>query len=329
MLAGFLLTAARNWTKRETVRGPALALLLATWCAGRLVALRSGDVPAAVGPILDGLFYIGVAAAALRAIVPARNWRNLALPLLLLTIGACDVTVHLAAGGHIEPVNARRALFLSLDAAAIIILIIGGRIIPLFTRNALKITVRPRGWFDHLGVAALAVCAAARLVAPASTATSSLLVCAGVVNIARLWGWGGSGTLTNPLLWVLHAGWLLVALGYGLAGIAGFTPRIAPSAATHLYTVGGIGVLTLGMMARVALGHTGRALIAPKVVAFGFVLLLAATAIRVGLPIVSPLRTPRPGGFPAFCGPQHLLCLLRATRRFCCPRGPTENRVEH
>jgi uncharacterized protein involved in response to NO len=280
VVAGFVLTAARSWTGRETLRGWSLALLIALWCAGRVVAGQGARWPAWVGPVVDGSFYALVAFGAGRAVIGARSWRNLGILVVIAVLGACDVIVHLYVHGHLGLGWGIRAFDVALDVIVVLIILFGGRIVPLFTKNAVG-GVRDQGVLDRAGLIAVWAWAAMDVIAPAHALGHGLAIAAGLLNAARLIGWGGSRTLGKPILWVLHLGWLLLALGLIAVGVSGFWDRIPPSAATHLMTVGGIGLVTLGMMARVSLGHTGRELRVPRVVAIGFGFLIVATVARV------------------------------------------------
>lgn len=281
VLAGFLLTAARNWTKRPTISGVPLAALVALWIAGRVLGLVSASLPMLVPAAVDAFFFAGLALAIARPIALAKSRRNVVFPLLIAGVGLCDVMLHVY-GSHSAVGD--RALRSALIATALVILIFGGRVVPMFTRNATSWPVRERGFLDRLGVASAVILLLATVVDPAHAVTQVLALVAGVCNAARLVGWRGSHTLRSPILWVLHLGWLLVAAGLAAIGAAGFTSGVSASMATHVLTVGGFGVMTLGMMARVSLGHTGRKLTVPRLVAVAFALVTLSMVGRVLAP---------------------------------------------
>jgi uncharacterized protein involved in response to NO len=242
-------------------------------------------VPVAV----DGLFWLAVAGATARAVVPARSTRNLAFPGLLLVIGAADLVLHLHVTVAVGPLWSARSMPVAVDAIALIILIFGGRIIPMFTGNAIaEVTPRRKGLVDWIGLGLVGLLLVLHLAVRPGPVTHWVGIAAGVANAARLWGWGGSRTARSPILWVLHLGWLLLSAAIALRGAAALTPDVPGFAGTHLFTIGGLGLVTLGMMARVSLGHTGRPLVVPTPVAIAFALLVAAAAVRVGLPWVRP-----------------------------------------
>jgi uncharacterized protein involved in response to NO len=289
VFAGFLLTAARAWTGRPTLSGLPLLGLLMLWAAGRAFALHAARLPPWLPLAADGLFWLGVAAATARAVVPARSTRNLSFPALLLVLGAADLVLHLHVTGAVGARWSARAVPVAFDAIALFILIFGGRIIPLFTGNAIaEVSPRPKGVADWIGLGLVALLLVLHSTLRPGTVVHVVAIAAGLVNAARLWGWGGSRTGRSPILWVLHLGWLLLCAAITLLGVTGLTAAVPTFVATHLYTIGGLGVITLGMMARVSLGHTGRPLCAPTSVAIAFGTLVAAAAVRVGLPWIDP-----------------------------------------
>lgn len=282
VLAGFLLTAARNWTKQPTpVRGPLAALVL-VWFLGRVVMLVGGALPPSVVQLVDLAFLPAVALALARPLVAAKNRRNYAFVAMLLALFAVNLAFHLGdASLH------RAAATAGVYAVILFIVVMGGRVIPVFTRNALP-NARVRGhklldWTAAIATAALVVAQIAQIGLP----THVIALVAGAANLVRLFGWDTRATLDNPLLWVLHVGYAFVGLGFILVGLAPWLPALAGGAPLHALTVGALGTLVLGMMARVSLGHTGRPLVAPRAMAFAFALITVAALLRVVLPIAS------------------------------------------
>lgn len=287
VLAGFLLTAARNWTQRDTLGSKATVALFLLWIAGRVGAAHGADCSPWLVAGIDGAFFALVAAGLGRAIHSAASKRNYAFPVLIATMGAADVAVHLAAAGTLSWAMGARAMMVGLDVVALIVFLFAGRIIPMFTANATGGVARARSAFDLFALAAMAAFAITRMLAPASAIAAALAISAGLLNAARLYGWGGLATVRKPILWVLHLGWLFTALGIVATGLAHFVEGIRPSAALHLETVGGLAVLIIGMMARVSLGHTGRKLVVPNLVAIAFAVLLLSGLVRVIAPFLS------------------------------------------
>jgi uncharacterized protein involved in response to NO len=208
--------------------------------------------------------------------VLARNWRNAALPVLVLILGALAIGLILAASTNVD-FEPRHIAWISVDLITLIMVIVGGRVIPAFTRNALPdARVRSYAWLEWLALASTA----AVVVADAggwAMATSLIAFAAGLANGIRLLGWSSASTRRHPLLLVLHAGygWVGVGLVFRLVDPAG-------DAALHALTTGAIGTLTLGMMSRVALGHTGRPLVAAPPTVVAFILVQVAAVFRLG-----------------------------------------------
>ncbi len=275
VLGGFLLTAARNWTRRPTAHGGGLRVLVALWVIGRLAAWAELGIP---GAVADVCLLLGVAVAIGRPIVALRQWRNLGFPALLVALAVVDVALHL---GGTWAVAGRIGGLLVL---AWFMVGFGGRIVPLFTRNALGTPLRTRGLLDTLAVWSLAPALVLSVLQPGwptvAAAAGVSLVVAGVLNLARLWGWRSWAVLDTPLLWTLHGGFAAVALALVWRGGALLTgATLSPS--THLLTVGGLCALALCMMSRVSMGHTGRRLTPPLLLDIALVLVPIAAAMRV------------------------------------------------
>jgi uncharacterized protein involved in response to NO len=283
IVAGFLLTAVGNWTQRETATGAALLGLVLLWLGGR-VALAAGDlVPAWLAATIDTSFLPAVAIAIGRPLFATKNRRNFVVLAMLLVMAAANVGLHFTS-------DRRRALLVGVDAITFFMVVIAGRVVPMFTRNATRIE-SVRG-IPRLDLAAAASIAGV-LVVDASGSTSAVLRiaaygAAAALVAARTIHWGTRATFRDPLLWILHVGHAWIPVGLLLRAAAAVAPQIPASAGLHAITAGAIGAMTLGMMARVALGHTGRLLVAPRTAAFAFVLVTAAAVVRVVAPLVVP-----------------------------------------
>lgn len=282
VLAGFLLTAVRNWTKQPTPSGASLASLVALWLAGRLALLLGASLPHALVVAVDVAFLPAVAVALALPILRARNRRNYAIPLLLLALAALNLLFHLG-----DAALSRAATLAGVDLLVVFLVFVGGRVIPFFTRNALPAArVTTRRWLDWtatLSTAALVPLHLTDLLVP--TAVVALL--AGAANLARLAGWGSLATRRSPILWVLHVGYLWIGLGLVFTGLGLWVPELG-GVALHALTVGALGTLVLGMISRVSLGHTGRPLVVSRAVVAAFALVTLAALARVGLPLLAP-----------------------------------------
>lgn len=295
VIAGFFLTAMPNWTGLPAIRGRALAGLVALWLAGRAVVWAGGPLPPSVTAVVDCAFLPVVAGVVAVVLVRGRSTRNVPLVLVLLALAAGNVMVHLEVLGIAD--TGSLGLLLGVDATVVLMTVIGGRVIPTFTRNALQANgvpapVRMRPRLDDAGNLAVIAVMAADVLAPYSAVTGWIAVVAAAINAGRLSGWQGHRTLLQPILWILHAGWLWIVVGLLLKGLAILTGSLSPSTAMHALTAGAIGTLTLGMMSRVALGHTGRSLVAPRPIAVAYGLVVSGALLRVaGPPLLSALYT--------------------------------------
>ncbi len=285
VVAGFLMTAVPNWTGRLPIVGWPLAALAALWLVGRVAVAVSAGLPAGLVAALDLAFGIVFTAMIAREIIAGRNWRNLIVLGMLGALLAGNALFHweAATGVHAaQGIGAR----LGLAAGIMMIAVIGGRIVPSFTRNWLvkrgggRLPVPPMQGFDTLALAALLVALFAWLIAPQGLPAAVALLLAGALHLVRLARWCGHRSLAEPLLWILHVGYGFVPLGALALGAAILRPDlIMPSSAQHLWMIGGIGVMTLAVMTRATLGHTGRPLTAGTgTVAIYLLAILAALA---------------------------------------------------
>jgi uncharacterized protein involved in response to NO len=280
IIAGFLLTAVGNWTNRETAVGTPLALLAVLWSLGRVAVFFAERAPR-MAAFVDAAFLPALALTCAIPVVAAKNRRNYAFIGLLALLACLNGASHWAAlQGDIASVRAIHVL--ALDVIVIVIVAITGRIIPMFTRNATRIdAIRGIPLLEKASLASVALLTISDALPGSRVRSGVLATLAAVLLFARMARWGTRHTLREPLLWILHAGVLWVPVGLALRAGAEFGIALPPSSALHALTAGAIGSLTLGMMARVSLGHTGRMLKTPRpmTVAFGGVIL--AGIVRV------------------------------------------------
>ncbi|SEL20512.1 uncharacterized protein involved in response to NO [Roseovarius nanhaiticus] len=267
VLAGFLLTAVPNWTGRLPMVGWRLAALFCLWLAGRAVVLVSAALPPAVAPAVDLAFPLVLGALILREIVAGKNWRNLMVLGLLAVFTVANGLFHIEAlsGDYAAQGTGLR---LGLATGIMMIAVIGGRIIPSFTRNWLARTeslarpAPPMQRFDKavllFSIAVLALWVAQ----PFAQLTAVALIIMGVLHLARQLRWQGHRTLAEPLVWVLHAAYAFIPLGAIALGLDQIMGGSGAAGAQHLWMAGAIGSMTLAVMTRATLGHTGRALTA-------------------------------------------------------------------
>jgi uncharacterized protein involved in response to NO len=211
---------------------------------------------------------------------------------ILTVLFLANLSTHLAAFG-IEGVDPRAGTRFAVYLAALLIAVMGGRIIPSFTANALRargVTALPtaRPWVETLAAPIVAVAALADLVAEGSVLAGAAALATAGVHGVRLAGWRSLATGFSPILWILHVGYAWLVLGFALSGLAVFVDAVPPTAAFHALTAGAIGVLTLGVMSRVALGHTGRDIVAARPTVVAYVAVTLAAVLRVFVPLLMP-----------------------------------------
>jgi uncharacterized protein involved in response to NO len=290
VIAGFLTTAIPNWTGRMPVIGGPLAGLAALWLAGRL-AMLFADVIGPVAAVVDSAFLLVFAGVVWREVLSGRNWRNLPVCILVTLLALANVAFHLDARLWSSGLGER----LALGAIAVLIALIGGRIVPSFTRNwlrARRIAAEPAvfGRFDQAAVGLAAAGALSWVFAPDARLTGIALACAGTANLARLARWRGWAAAREPLVWVLHLGYAWLGAGLVLLGLSRLTPEIPRTAGVHALTAGAVGVMTLAVMTRASRGHTGRALAADAATTAVYVLINLAAMARVAAPFAGVLQ---------------------------------------
>jgi uncharacterized protein involved in response to NO len=288
VVAGFLLTAIPNWTGRLPIAGAPLAALFGLWAAARAAVFFSWTIGPVAAAAVDVGFYLVLAGVAAREVLAAKN-RNLPIVLLVLLFGLANAADHAAAAGWIadEGVGVRAALSL----VVMMISLIGGRIVPSFTRNWLaKQGVKERlpgqpGRYDLATIAATAVALLAWIAAPHEPTAGLLLLGAGLLQAVRLARWGGWRTVRDPLVLILHVGYCWIPVGLGLLGASLVGAAIPGAAAIHALTAGAMGTMILAVMTRSTLGHSGRALKADGLTVFVYLLVTTGAVLRVAAPL--------------------------------------------
>lgn len=287
IVAGFLLTAVPNWCGTPHRRGLPILTLGLLWVTGRVAIVVPEHLPWGVASALDLAFLPALSMLLAPDLFRAGRFRNLVFLVVLGALTACNLSLHLGALGVWED-RAYAITQLSLDLIVVLMLVIGGRVIPYFTRKKLGVVLtEPAGLASiaHLALYAAILAEALEATGPMRAGTLAL---AAVFAAARMLRWQARGTWRAPLLWVLHLGYGWVVLGLLVKAASILSPTIHPRAAAHFLTVGGIGTLTIGMMSRVALGHTGRPIEASRTMAVAFGMMTLAAATRALVPMLWP-----------------------------------------
>jgi uncharacterized protein involved in response to NO len=289
VIAGFVLTAGANWTGRPPVRGPLLAALVFSWLCGRVALLFSGVLPALLIMLLDLLFPVLFGLIATREIYGARNRRNYGVLAIAWMLSLFTLVFHAAATGLLAEEAAtdlqRIVSRLFVYLLAVLITILGGRVIPGFTGTWLRMrgsTKLPgsRAGLESAIVPLTIAAGISQSVWPVGIFTAVLCIGAGATHLLRLSGWRGLATTAEPLLLVLHVAYAWLGVGFLLLGAVALGMALPETAALHALTVGGIGGVILGMITRVALGHTGRPLHAARLIQIAYLLLNVSALFR-------------------------------------------------
>ncbi len=287
VVVGFLFTAGRNWSNRPTPSGLSLAAFAALWVAARVLVLTPFGWAAA---LVNTAFPLAAAMALAIPFLAARNRRNYFFVAMLVLIAAAVLAVHLAQL-EVIALPAWLGIQVALDAVLLIMTVMAGRVIPMFTNNGIagaNATQRP--WLEKAALGSVLVLLLADTLQLGGLALALVLALGAAVHLVRWWLWQPWKTLRTPLVWVLHAAYLWIPVYLALRGAAALG-LVAASVATHALTVGAIGGLVIGMMTRTARGHTGRPLLADRADVACYVLVLAAAVVRVAVPLAAPAAT--------------------------------------
>ncbi|RLP27091.1 NnrS family protein [Mesorhizobium sp. YM1C-6-2] len=285
VLAGFILTAIPNWTGRLPLSGWPLAGLVLLWLAGRIACAAVANP--AVALALDIAFPAVLALSVWREVVAGRNWKNAPVAVMITLFGAANALDHAA---NLDLLPHGLGTRLALGVIAMLLALIGGRIVPSFTRNWLVKTGETRlpasfGHIDKAALAATAVGAALWAAAPESPVAGVVLALAGILLAARLARWQGHRTLSEPILLILHVGYAWLAVALVLLGSSALVDALPQTAALHALTAGAVGTMTLAVMTRASLGHTGRQIVADRVVVAAYIAVTAGAVLRVAAPL--------------------------------------------
>jgi len=291
-IAGFLLTAVPNWTGERGFSGTPLVVLTLLWLAGRIAFVCFESLPFAVVAVAELLFLPGLIFMIAPLLFRAAN-RNRILLLVLAMLWLADAGF-IYAIGYGRPLMVRDALLVALDLVLILVTIIGGRIVPAFTRNALQqagatLGLQPKPALERLVIAVMLAVVLGDAVMPGSKPAAILAAVAAGLHLWRLAGWYGWRTRSQPIVWVLHLAYLWLPVGFALkaaalgadAGWAGFWQ--------HALGAGAAATMILAVMTRAALGHTGRPLRVHPSITIAYLVLTLSVVVRVFGPGTLPL----------------------------------------
>ncbi len=282
VIAGFLLTAVRNWTGVDTISKTPLAVFAAIWLLARILPFM--PVPGMLIALVDISFFIVLALAIAHPIIKAKQWNNLIMVVILSVFMLADLLVqsqHLGwFNGGVLAGNT-----LALYCVLMIIQVLTGRVMPFFTRVVVPDTqVLERPLLEKILLISLVLLALADVLMLNGLIIAVLAAVLLIAHTMRVMPWFSKPVLNTPILWVLYAGYFWLLLGFAIKLFVGLG-LVANNLAIHAWTVGVIGITTYGMMARVSLGHTGREMLPSKLAVIGFYLLFIAAIVRVIMPL--------------------------------------------
>lgn len=289
VIAGFLLTAVKNWTGVQTVHGLPLLLLALVWITARVMAFIPGEDLILWQAVIDNLFLVLLIICIAMPMLKAKLYKNMVIVTKILLIMASNIVFYLGVMEIIEG-GERAGLYSGVYLIIALILTLGRRVIPMFIQGGVDYPVELKNnvWIDRGSLILFLFFWIADIAWPNGSIASILAGLLFMLHSVRLSGWYTAGIWKQPLLWVLFIGYCFLILGFFLKALAGFT-NVSPFLSLHAFTYGGIGVMSMGMMARVTLGHTGRQIYAPSKMYFWMFLLLSTGAIlRVIMPLLVP-----------------------------------------
>jgi len=287
VICGFLLTAIPNWTGRLPIAGSPLAALFTLWLAARLALLFSSVSGIATAAVLDVGFYILLACLFAREVVSTSS-RNLPIVGLVFLCGIANALDYAGAAGILS--DAGLGYRAGITLVVLMISLVGGRIVPSFTRNWLsKQSIKDRlpaqpGRFDFAVIALTAAAMFTWTASPHNRLAGTILTVAAIFQAMRLGRWQGLRAAADPLVLILHVGYAWVPIGLGLLGGSILTAAVPESAAVHALTAGAMATMILAVMTRATLGHTGRELKADRATVFLYLLVTLGAVLRVAAP---------------------------------------------
>jgi len=289
VVAGFLLTAVGNWTGMPGLRGMALSGLLLAWLTARIAYFLPAESALTIAAVADLLFVSGLIVSVSRPVLRVRQWKQLGIIAKLCLILLSNVMFYAGALGYLDD-GAIWGLYIGLYLVLALVFAMAGRVVPFFIERGVdeSFSVRNRRWMDIGSMALFLVWATLDVFTHQSHVVAWLSLSLFVLHVVRMWDWHTRGIWRAPLLWSLYLGYGFLVLGFMLKAMS-FWTAVSPTLALHAFTVGGIGLITIGMMSRVALGHTGRNVLdPPRALGPMFALLVIGALTRVFAPLLDP-----------------------------------------
>ena len=285
VIAGFLLTAIKNWTGEEVLRGKPLALLLMLWLVARLLPLSGLMIPIEIIAVVDVAFLFFLSIVCLLPVLKVKQYKQVGIISKLLLLMFCNIFFYLGVMGVLAE-GIQWGLYSAIYMIIALVLVMLRRVMPMFIKNGIdgEVELKNRAWVDNASLVFLLCLWIVDVFTSFSQVTAMLAVVLAVLHAIRLAGWYTNKVWSKPLVWILVVAYVFIIIGFALTAAKVYF-SISPFLSIHAFTVGGIGLITIGMMSRVSLGHTARNVFEPPVAVFWSLLILTlAAVIRVVIP---------------------------------------------
>jgi uncharacterized protein involved in response to NO len=286
VVAGFLLTAIKNWTGEEVLRGKPLALLLMLWLVARLLPLSGLMIPIEIIAVVDVAFLFFLSIVCLLPVLKVKQYKQVGIISKLLLLMICNVFYYLGIVGILAE-GIQWGLYSAIYMIIALVLVMLRRVMPMFIKNGIdgEVELKNRAWVDNASLILLVCLWVVDVFTNFSQVTAMLAVVLTVLHATRLAGWYTNKVWSKPLVWILVIAYVFIIMGFALTAAKVYF-SISPFLSIHAFTVGGIGLITIGMMSRVSLGHTARSVFDPPAVVFWSLMALTLGAVvRVIFPL--------------------------------------------
>jgi uncharacterized protein involved in response to NO len=287
-IAGFLLTSVRNWTGMDTVKGMPLVWLTALWLGGRILPYFDGTIPHWIISAVDIAFLPILTVAFTIPLIKTKQVHNYAFPAITITLMIANILIHLELLDILNNVS-HHGINIAINAIVILLAIVAGRVIPFFIgRSSWGAHTKKWPTIERLSYITIITLVLVRIIFPETELILFLALLTAVIHSIRMAGWYARVIWSDSLLWILYIGYGWIVVSFILDALSVVVPSISSYIVLHAFTTGAISMITLGMMARISLGHTGRPVQSTPLITISFVLITLSGIIRVALPILLP-----------------------------------------
>jgi len=289
IIAGFLLTAVRNWTNVQTLHGWPLMLLALLWLLARLTPFIDHPNAMFMMALLDISFNVYLCIAVMLPIIKAKQWLQLGISLIIVLLGLANLLFYLGLFDEFQG-GMQMGLYAGLYLIISLILLMGRRVIPFFIEKGVDGEFKAKNyqWLDVASIVLVPTFFVIQVFTPYAGYAAAVAFCLCLLHGMLMFGWYTQGIWQKPLLWILYLAYACITLGFGLTALSNIG-YLDSEFATHTFGFGGVGIMTIGMMARVSLGHTGRNVFdPPAILNWVFLLIIFGLIARIGLPILLP-----------------------------------------